>query len=155
MSDVTITERQLHWLDHIRVATAFDDALAEHARSAGFTPKELYYRKGILRGRGLLDQPAENPDVIEKVIAQLDQKTTESPRWPRPAARRRNAACSIHQDEPASTLQGCADDRTATMPAERGKQGNEPVAAPHAGAVPRLSGNQFAAANTAHRYRRR
>lgn len=58
MSDVTITERQQYWLDHIRAAAAFDGTLAEYARSAGLTPKELYSWKGILRRRELLDQPA-------------------------------------------------------------------------------------------------
>ena len=58
MSDVTITERQQYWLDHIRAAAAFDGNLAEYARSAGLKPKELYSWKGILRSRGLLDQPA-------------------------------------------------------------------------------------------------
>lgn len=58
MSDVTITERQQYWLDHIRDAAALDGNLAAYARSAGLKPKELYSWKGILRSRGLLDQPA-------------------------------------------------------------------------------------------------
>ena len=60
MSDVTITERQQYWLDHIRAAAAFDGNLAEYARSAGLKPKELYSWKGILRSRGLLVQPLVN-----------------------------------------------------------------------------------------------
>lgn len=35
MSDVTFTERQQYWLDHVRAAATFDGNLAEYACSAG------------------------------------------------------------------------------------------------------------------------
>ena len=34
MSDVTITERQQYWLEHIRAVAAFDGNLAEYTHSA-------------------------------------------------------------------------------------------------------------------------
>jgi len=46
----------------------------------------------------------EDLEVIEKILAHLDRKTTDSPGWPRPAGRRRSAACSIHRDDLATTL---------------------------------------------------
>ncbi len=60
MGDTPITERQQHWLDHIRAADAFDGSIADYARSEGLKPKELYSWKGILARRGLL---ADAPDV--------------------------------------------------------------------------------------------
>lgn len=58
MSDTPITERQQHWLDHIRAADAFDGSIADYARSEGLKPKELYSWKGILARRGLLGTEA-------------------------------------------------------------------------------------------------
>lgn len=70
MSDIKITERQQYWLEHIQAAGDFDGTLAEYARSAGLKSKELYSWKGILRSRGLLDQPAaSSPSGFVRVIA--------------------------------------------------------------------------------------
>jgi len=69
MSDTTITERQQHWLGHIRAADAFDGSIADYARSKALKPKELYSWKGILARRGLLDrQPADTNGGFVRVI---------------------------------------------------------------------------------------
>ena len=54
MSEATITERQQHWLNHIKAADSFDGSVADYARAEGLTPKELYQWKTILTRRGLL-----------------------------------------------------------------------------------------------------
>ncbi|KUJ78769.1 hypothetical protein AWR36_015840 [Microbulbifer flavimaris] len=71
MRDATITERQQHWLDHIRAADAFDGSIADYARSEGLKPKELYSWKGILARRGLLgaEAAAESKTGFVRVIA--------------------------------------------------------------------------------------
>jgi 23S rRNA U2552 (ribose-2'-O)-methylase RlmE/FtsJ len=62
----------------------------------------------------------EDPDVIEKILTQLDKNTTEPKGpWRSPAGLRRSAVCSIDRDDPATTLRGCADCVAATMPAGR------------------------------------
>jgi hypothetical protein len=71
MSDTPITERQQHWLDHIRAADAFDGSIADYARSEGLKPKELYSWKGILARRGLLgaEAAAQSQAGFVRVIA--------------------------------------------------------------------------------------
>ena len=71
MSDTPITERQQYWLDHIRTADALDGSMADHARSEGLTPKELYSWKGILARRRLLSERAtfEKASGFVRVIA--------------------------------------------------------------------------------------
>jgi hypothetical protein len=71
MSDTHITERQQHWLGHIRAADAFDGSIADYARSEGLKPKELYSWKGILARRGLLgtEAAAKSKTGFVRVIA--------------------------------------------------------------------------------------
>lgn len=71
MSDTHITERQQHWLDHIRAAEAFVGSIADYARSEGLKPKELYSWKGILARRGLLgtEAAAKSKTGFVRVIA--------------------------------------------------------------------------------------
>jgi len=58
MSNTPITKRQQYWLDHVRAAEDSDGSIADHARSEGLKPKELYFWKGILGRRGLLSHEA-------------------------------------------------------------------------------------------------
>jgi len=64
MSEATITERQQHWLDHIKAADSFDGSVADYARAEGLTPKELYQWKTILTRRGLLPAKKIRSDFV-------------------------------------------------------------------------------------------
>ena len=76
MSDTPITERQQHWLDHIRAADAFDGSIADYARSEGLKPKELYSWKGILARRGLL-----GTDAAQKARPASSASSRRPDRW--------------------------------------------------------------------------
>jgi hypothetical protein len=68
MSEATITERQQHWLDHIKAADDFDGSVADYARAEGLTPKELYQWKTILTRRGLLPNKKTRSDFVPVAI---------------------------------------------------------------------------------------
>jgi len=64
MSETTITERQQHWLNHIKAADSFDGSVADYARAEGLTPKELYQWKTVLTRRGLLPGKKIRSDFV-------------------------------------------------------------------------------------------
>jgi transposase-like protein len=77
MSEITITERQQHWLGHLQAAEAFDGTLAEYARSAGLEPQTLYSWRAVLRSRGLLaPQASERPSGFVQVMGRGSAPTT-------------------------------------------------------------------------------
>jgi hypothetical protein len=71
MSDTPITEREQHWLDHIRAADAFDRSIADYARSDGLKPKAHHSWKRIFARRELpgAEAAADNNARFVRVIA--------------------------------------------------------------------------------------
>ena len=67
MSEATITERQQHWLNHIKAADGYDGSVADYARAEGLTPKELYQWKTILTRRSLLPGKKSSTDFVQVV----------------------------------------------------------------------------------------
>ncbi len=80
MSDITITERQQYWLEHVQAAEAFDGTLAEYARSAGLKPQTLYSWRAVLRSRGLLEpQASERPSGFVQVLGRGSTPSAAAP----------------------------------------------------------------------------
>ncbi len=69
MSKTDTTERQQHWLDHVKAADAFNGTLVEYAEVEGLKVKDLYQWKTILTKRGFLAKPVSSAFVpVQKAV---------------------------------------------------------------------------------------
>ncbi len=69
MSTTDITERQQHWLDHVKAADAFNGTLVEYAKVEGLKVKDLYQWKRMLKKCGFLAKPLTSAFVpVQKAV---------------------------------------------------------------------------------------
>jgi hypothetical protein len=78
MSKAVITERLQYWLDHIRVAEAFDGPLVENAKAEGMKVKDLYQWKTILIRRGFVAKPIPPAFGYYLVVSKLVTRSKPS-----------------------------------------------------------------------------
>lgn len=59
MNQLSITERQQQWRDHVLAAASFDGTIVEYAKANNLKTKDIYQWKTLLTKRGFLPMSPE------------------------------------------------------------------------------------------------